>query len=160
MFTCSLIQPQAVAGSTYVLHRAVEALVTDPDTRRVTGIRLGGNCVVNCTALAAHGAYLDGFTGGTAATVGGCVSRTHRCVCITDASLLPDKQQVLAIIPPGAVPGCSSTSAVRVLQFGPSACLSPEVRRTRNLHVAAAHPELTASCLPAGPVYGLHLRQR
>ena len=160
MFTCSLIQPQAVAGSTYVLHRAVEALVTDPDTRRVTGIRLGGNCVVNCTALAAHGAYLDGFTGGTAATVGGCVSRTHRCVCITDASLLPDKQQVLAIIPPGAVPGCASTSAVRVLQFGPSACLSPEVRRARSPHIAVTHPGLKESCLPAGALCGLHLRQR
>ena len=130
-----------MAGATYVLRRPVEALLTDPDTRRVTGIRLGGNCVVKCTALAAHGAYLDGFTGpgGEAATVSAIRTRTHRCVCITDASLLSDKQQVLAIVPPGTVPSCASTSAVRVLQFGPSACLSPEVRRTRKHALRMPH---------------------
>jgi hypothetical protein len=134
----SLSVIQAVSGATYVLRHQVDAIVTDPQSHRVTGIRLAGGQLIHCTALAAHGAYLDAFMRSDGDGERPARRLTHRCVCITDASLMQStQQQILAVVPPGAVPGSTLTCAVRVVQFGHSSCVVPEGRFVVYLSVHA-----------------------
>ncbi len=121
--------PQAVAGATYVLRRGVDAILLehDGDVTRVRGVRTETGQELRCTALACGAAYWAA-AGPAPPPASSSAHAVHRAALLIDAPLMPDRQQLLAVVPPGSLHGGGPASAVRVLQYGPSACVTPEGR--------------------------------
>jgi len=128
----------AVAGATHVLRRAARALLLDA-SGAVSAVRTAGGQELRCGRLAAG----RGVWARLAPAAQPCSPRTIlRAACIVDASLLEGRAQMLAVIPPGSLPCGGPPAAVRVLQYGPSACVVPEGRHV--LHFSMRLP-----CAPA-----------
>ena len=126
-----------------MLRRDVAALLLDGEgaARRVVGVRTAAGQVLRCGALAAGGAYLAALRPGGEATR----PAVRRCVAVTDAPLplagappdAPQHHQLLAVLPPGCL-GAAPPAPVRLLQFGPAACVTPENRWLLHLSTPAA----------------------
>ena len=132
-----------MAGALYVLRRDVGALLLDGD-RHVIGVRTAAGQELRCGALAAGGAYLAPLRPRDSA--GAPPKRTlRRCVAVTDAPLplagappdAPPPHQLLAVLPPGCLGDGSPAAPVRVLQFGPAACVTPDRRWLLHLSTVA-----------------------
>lgn len=141
---------QAVAGATYVLRRDVDAILLAPSdggARRVSGVRTAAGQVLRCGALVAGAAYWDALAAPDAAS-----RRRRRCVhraaavleaplCIvsgaaSDASGAP-LAQMMGVLPPGSLPDGGPPAPVRLLQYGPSACVTPDGRYLLHLSTPA-----------------------
>jgi hypothetical protein len=139
---------QAVAGAVYVLRRDVASLLLDGEgaARRVVGVRTTAGQALRCGALAAGGAYLAALR-----PSGPACTAVRRCVAVTDAPLplagaLPDApthHQLLAVLPPGCL-GAGPPAPVRLLQFGPAACVTPDNRWLLHLSTPAAADDAAA----------------
>ena len=124
-----------------MLRRDVGALLLDGD-RHVSGLRTAAGQELRCGALAAGGAYLAPLRPrGSAAPK----RALRRCVAVTDAPLplagappdAPPPHQLLAVLPPGCLGDGRPRAPVRVLQFGPAACVTPERRWLLHLSTVA-----------------------
>jgi hypothetical protein len=140
---------QAVAGAVYVLRRDVASLLLDGEgaARRVVGVRTAAGQALRCGALAAGGAYLAALRPGGEAPR----AAVRRCVAVTDAPLplagappdAPTHHQLLAVLPPGCL-GAGPPAPVRLLQFGPAACVTPDNRWLLHLSTPAALDDAAA----------------
>ncbi len=139
---CAL-RSQAVAGATYVLRRGIDALLLEPDggdgaARRVCGVRTAAGQTLRCHALAASTAFWHGLRPP-------CETPTRyvcRAAALTDAPLpvgaSADASQLVAVLPVDSLPGGGPTSPVRLLQYGPPSCVTPEGRHLLHLSTPAA----------------------
>ena len=115
-----------------MLRRDVGALLLD-DARHVNGVRTAAGQELRCGALAAGEAYLAPLRPrGSSAPK----RALRRCVAVTDAPLplagappdAPPPHQLLAVLPAGCLGDAGPAAPVRVLQFGPAACVTPDRR--------------------------------
>jgi hypothetical protein len=118
----------------YALRLPVAALLL-ADSGHVRALRTPGGQELRCARIAAGSAVWHRLATSAAAADGAAPRRTvFRAACIVDAPLLAGRAQMLAVVPPGSLPGGGPSSAVRVLQYGPSSCVAPEGRHL--LHVS------------------------
>jgi hypothetical protein len=151
---------QAVAGALYVLRRDVDAILLEREgdaagggASRVCAVRTAAGQTLSCGALAAGAAYWDALSASGRASPPRR-ARVHRAAAVTDAPLRVRRgngggdagaadadatpfSQLLAVLPPGCLPGGGPPAAVRLLQYGPAACVTPEGRHLVHLSTPA-----------------------
>lgn len=119
-----------MAGATTVLRRRVDAVILAPvapgdraPPRLVTAVRTASGQILRCASLAAGGHYWDARCAPPPCTA------VYRAACLVDSSLVDAKEQLLALLPPACLPCGGPIDTVRVLQYGPSACVTREDTR-------------------------------
>lgn len=133
----------AVKGALYVLRRGVRALLLDKASRRLRGVVTSTGQSIRTSKLVAGPGLLDSLPSSETRTEStetrpselsnGTATPSEeryiaRCVCITDAPLLPSQSNVLVTFPPGSLSEAVPSHPVRVLQAGESAAVAPPGR--------------------------------